>query len=89
MSWSAGSWCFGWHHPARSAARDMGLVLCRPFGYEAICTYRSYTVLAEMLANDGFDVIRFDYQGTGDSAGSDTDPDRVPACAPPHRRWPN
>lgn len=76
---AAGSWCFGWHHPARSAARDMGVVLCRPFGYEAICTYRSYTVLAEMLADDGFDVIRFDYQGTGDSAGSDTDPDRVPA----------
>jgi pimeloyl-ACP methyl ester carboxylesterase len=76
---AAGSWCFGWFHAARGPARGVGVVLCRPFGYEAMCTYRTYTVLAETLASDGFDVVRFDYHGTGDSAGSDTDPDRVPA----------
>ncbi|MEO8653331.1 MAG: alpha/beta fold hydrolase [Ramlibacter sp.] len=76
---SAGGWCFGWFHPARCVPRGTGVVLCRPFGYEAICSYRTYTVLAETLANGGFDVIRFDYHGTGDSAGADTDADRVPA----------
>jgi pimeloyl-ACP methyl ester carboxylesterase len=76
---AAGGWCFGWHHPARGARRGVGVVLCRPFGYEAICAYRTYTMLAEGLAQDGFDVLRFDYQGTGDSSGNDTDPDRVQA----------
>lgn len=76
---AAGGWCFGWHHRAAAARRDVGVVLCRPFGYEAICAHRTYTMLAEGFAHDGFDVLRFDYQGTGDSSGSDTDPDRVAA----------
>jgi pimeloyl-ACP methyl ester carboxylesterase len=76
---AAHGWCFGWHHPATGARRGVGVVLCRPFGYEAICAYRTYTMLAEGLAQDGFDVLRFDYQGTGDSSGGDTDPDRVEA----------
>jgi pimeloyl-ACP methyl ester carboxylesterase len=76
---AAGGWCFGWHNPASGARRGVGIVLCRPFGYEAICAYRTYTLLAEGLAQDGFDVLRFDYQGTGDSTGNDTDPDRVQA----------
>jgi pimeloyl-ACP methyl ester carboxylesterase len=76
---AAGGWCFGWHHPATGTRRGVGVVLCRPFGYEAICAYRTYTMLAEGLAQDGFDVLRFDYQGTGDSSGGDTDPDRVDA----------
>ncbi|MGH8821509.1 MAG: alpha/beta fold hydrolase [Rhodoferax sp.] len=48
-------------------------------GYEANCTYEAYTQLAENLANAGFDVLRFDYHGTGDSAGSDADAHRVRA----------
>jgi pimeloyl-ACP methyl ester carboxylesterase len=77
---AAGGWCFGWYHPAAAGTRrGVGVVLCRPFGYEAICAYRSFTLLAEGLAQDGFDVLRFDYQGTGDSSGGDSDPDRVAA----------
>jgi alpha-beta hydrolase superfamily lysophospholipase len=76
---AAGSWCFGWHHPAVGAARGVGVVLCRPFGYESVCAHRTYTLLAQGLAQEGFDVLRFDYQGTGDSAGGDTDPARVAA----------
>ena len=71
--------CFGWFHAARAPARAMGVVLCRPMGYEALCSYRSYTRLAQILAEAGFEVLRFDYHGTGDSDGGDTDPDRVPA----------
>jgi alpha-beta hydrolase superfamily lysophospholipase len=76
---AAGSWCFGWLHRAAGPARRSGVVLCRPLGYEALCTYQTYAALAETLARAGFDVLRFDYQGTGDSAGADADPDRVAA----------
>ena len=72
-------WCFGWFHPAKNFQRGVGVILCRPLGYETNCTYRTYTQLAENLSNAGFDVLRFDYQGTGDSPGNDTDPDRVKA----------
>jgi alpha-beta hydrolase superfamily lysophospholipase len=71
--------CFGWFHPAGSPKRGVGVVLCRPIGYESICAYGAYTQLAEALARIGFDVLRFDYHGTGDSAGDDTDPERVDA----------
>jgi pimeloyl-ACP methyl ester carboxylesterase len=76
---AAGSWCFGWLHRGLPPVRRIGILLCRPLGYEAMCTYQTYAVLAETLARAGFDVLRFDYQGTGDSAGSDADPDRVAA----------
>lgn len=71
--------CFGWFHAARRPARGAGVVLCRPMGYEALCSYRTYTQLAQTLADAGFEVLRFDYHGTGDSAGGDADPDRVAA----------
>jgi pimeloyl-ACP methyl ester carboxylesterase len=72
-------WCFGWFHAARGRRRRAGVVLCRPMGYEALCSYRLYTRLASVLANAGFDVLRFDYHGTGDSAGDDADDARVQA----------
>lgn len=71
--------CFGWYHAPAHPARATGVVLCRPVGYEGTCAYETYTQLGERLAADGFAVIRFDYHGTGDSIGSDADPDRVAA----------
>jgi alpha-beta hydrolase superfamily lysophospholipase len=71
--------CLGWFHAARGAPRRVAVVLCRPLGYEALCTYRTYTQLAQTLAAAGFDVLRFDYHGSGDSAGGDTDGQRVDA----------
>lgn len=71
--------CLGWFHAASQSARAVGIVLCRPLGYEVLCTYGAYSQLATTLAAAGFHVIRFDYHGTGDSAGDDADPDRVGA----------
>jgi pimeloyl-ACP methyl ester carboxylesterase len=71
--------CFGWFHPAGAPRRGIGIVLCRPLGYEASCSYTAFVHLAQKLAAAGFDVFRFDYHGTGDSAGSDSDPGRVNA----------
>jgi alpha-beta hydrolase superfamily lysophospholipase len=70
---------FGWLHPATEPAGDVGVVLCNPFGFEAMATHRSYRHFAEAFARAGFPALRFDYDGTGDSAGSDRDPGRVRA----------
>src|SRR5205085_281281 len=43
------------------------------------CSYATYRVLAERLAARGAAVLRLDYDGTHDSAGHYTDPDRVAA----------
>ena len=75
----ADTWCFGWFHAARLPARGVGVVLCRPMGQEVHTTYDTYTQLAGMLSQAGFAVLRFDYQGTGDSSGKDRDPGRVRA----------
>jgi alpha-beta hydrolase superfamily lysophospholipase len=71
---------FGMYHPGRdTSTRRLAIALCPPFGYEAMCAYRPYVRLAEMLAAQGFPVLRFDYHGTGSSAGDDLDPDRLGA----------
>ena len=67
-------------HPGDgTATRTCGVVLCNPVGWEALACHQSYRVLAERLAAVGFPVLRFDYDGTGDSAGSDADPGRLRA----------
>jgi len=69
---------FGWYHAtAAGAQRSLSVVLCKPIGYESMCVHSSYRYLAEQLAGAGCPVVRFDYDGTGDSFGSDEDPDRV------------
>lgn len=55
--------------PASDCARDMGVVLCYPFGADYAAAFRSFRILAIRLARSGFHVLRFDYLGTGDSSG--------------------
>lgn len=57
----------------RLKARSASVLLCNPFGEEAVRAHRSYRVLATQLAQLGFDVLRFDYSGTGDSMGDAVD----------------
>lgn len=59
--------------PARPASG--GVVLCNAFGQEAVRSHRLMRVLGEQLARRGHDVLRFDYFGTGDAMGDDTDAD--------------
>jgi pimeloyl-ACP methyl ester carboxylesterase len=70
---------FGLCHLPAGVAKGMGVVLCNPLGYEAMSVHRTYRHLAERLAAHGFPTLRFDYDGTGDSAGASTEPDRVRA----------
>ncbi len=46
-------------------------------GLEGVCARRTFAILADELAAAGILTLRFDYDGTGDSVGSDEDPDRV------------
>ncbi len=47
------------------------VLLCNPFGQEAIRAHRLYRVMADRLVAAGYHVLRFDYYGSGDSAGDD------------------
>jgi exosortase A-associated hydrolase 2 len=60
---------FGVYHPARGRARRRAVVLCHPWGAEYIRAHRAMRHFSRLLADAGFDVLRFDYFGTGDSAG--------------------
>ena len=46
-------------------------------GEEGRSAHRTFRRLAESLAEQGIVALRFDYDGTGDSAGLQDDPDRV------------
>ncbi len=70
---------FGWAHPPASGVCRTGVVLCPPFGLERTSAHYAYRMLAEHLAARGLFALRFDYDGTGDSAGSDRDHCRVEA----------
>lgn len=65
---------FGLYHPAQGGADGgLALLICPPFGHEAIRSHRLFRALADRLAQAGAAVLRFDYFGTGDAPGDDTD----------------
>lgn len=65
---------YGVHHPRvgpPTSARhgNAGVVLCYPAVQEYNVSHAAFRKLASTLARAGFHVLRFDYFGTGDSAG--------------------
>ncbi|MEA2858227.1 MAG: hypothetical protein QOC72_266, partial [Methylobacteriaceae bacterium] len=68
--------CAGWLHPA---AGKHGVLLCGALNHEILPFYQSWHALAAMLADAGLPVLRFDYQGTGNSLGDDHELGRVEA----------
>lgn len=73
----------GFYHAPNGASmrptRPTAVVLCNPLGYEAMSVHCTYRHFAERLAARGFPALRFDYDGTGDSAGQSNDPGRMRA----------
>jgi pimeloyl-ACP methyl ester carboxylesterase len=63
----------GVFHPAGSARIDREVLVCQPIGQEYMRSHRACTQLSCRLARRGMPVLRFDYFGTGDSAGSHTE----------------
>ena len=58
---------------------DVGVVIVPPLGYEYWSSHRTLRTLAERLAQNGCLALRFDFDGTGDSAGDQWDPARLEA----------
>jgi dienelactone hydrolase len=69
---------FGWlHRPASDRKPAWGVVICKAFGYEALCGHRNVREFAETTAGLGMPALRFDYLGTGDSADIDPNADQI------------
>jgi pimeloyl-ACP methyl ester carboxylesterase len=67
---------FGIYSAARSAGAlqgGRGVVICNPWGPEYLYAHRSLRYLANALCANGIHALRFDYFGTGDSAGDATE----------------
>jgi pimeloyl-ACP methyl ester carboxylesterase len=67
------------HSPAGRERHPLGVLVCPPFGWDELCTYRSLRVWADLCARAGYPALRFDFPGTGDSGGSARDPARLEA----------
>jgi len=75
---SAAHGLFAWlHRPAVQAAPGLGLVICKPFGNDALCAHRSMRAFAEAAVELGVPALRFDYRGTGDSDDIDPEADQI------------
>lgn len=70
----------GWLHVPDDGTVRGGVVICPPLGLEYVTSHRALRTVAELLAVRGFAALRFDYDGTGDSAGDPDDPGRVAAA---------
>lgn len=61
------------HAAHGDTVRDTGVVLCYPAPQEYRMVHWAYCRLAERLSAHGYNVLRFDYFATGDSAGHSAD----------------
>ena len=59
-----------YHPPAKPTRLRHAVLLCYPGVQEYSASHWAFRRLAGMLARDGHHVLRFDYFGTGDSAGA-------------------
>ncbi len=60
------------HRPADGRSRAT-VVICPPLAREYDCSRASLRLLAEELVEEGFAAVRFDYYGTCDSDGLESD----------------
>ncbi|MGN6198930.1 hypothetical protein [Humibacter sp.] len=68
---------FGWFTVPTDGRVRGAVILCQPMGEEGDKTYRTFRRLSQRLARAGLLAFRFDYDGTGDSAGGFDDPRRA------------
>jgi len=58
------------HHPGGTGSNNVGVLICAPIGQEYIRSHWIMRQVVNQLCNSGYSVLRFDYTGCGDSAGS-------------------
>jgi alpha-beta hydrolase superfamily lysophospholipase len=76
---SPGERFMAFFHDVPGPAERSAVLICPPFGWEDICSYRSRRDWAEELARAGHPALRIDPPGSGDSAGGPGDPGRLQA----------
>ena len=64
---------FGCYHAAQGAPPTVGVLLCNPMGHEYMACYRTVRQTAVRLAQAGAPALRFDFYGSGDSAGESSE----------------
>ena len=60
---------FGQFHPGRAPQAKGSILICPPLFHELFGAHYTLRCLGAQLAANGYDVLRFDYFGTGDSRG--------------------
>jgi len=68
---------FGMFHVPESGFARAGVVVCPPFGRDLLHANYTLRCLGDEMTARGVCTLRFDYDGTGDSAGTGNDPQRV------------
>jgi pimeloyl-ACP methyl ester carboxylesterase len=68
---------FGMFQVPESGLARAGVVVCPPFGRDLLHAHYTLRCLGDEMAARGVCTLRFDYDGTGDSAGTGNDPQRV------------
>jgi len=65
---------YGVYHPPKGTAGEkVGVVLCYPIHVEYMRAHRAFRQLTSLLTRRGMHVLRFDYHGTGDSGGDESE----------------
>jgi pimeloyl-ACP methyl ester carboxylesterase len=65
---------YGVHHePGARQSRQTAILVCYPFGREYMRCHRALVRFCDRLAAAGYHSLRFDYFGTGDSAGDNSE----------------
>ena len=73
---STASQLYGAYHPPPiTKDKLIGVLICSPAGHEYLRSHWALRQLAVRLSGEGYHVLRFDYFGTGDSAGSTAEGD--------------
>lgn len=72
---------FAFFHASAAESASTAVLLCSPWGWDDVASYRARRTWAEQLAASGHPALRFDFPGSGDSGGTAYDPDRVKASA--------
>ncbi len=70
---------FSLFHDTTGRTGKTAVLLCPPFGWDDMCSYRARHDWACQLAGNGHPTLRIDLPGSGDSAGGPRDPGRVAA----------
>ena len=70
---SQGRPLLAWLHEPAEARPERGVVFCPAVGCDQVHAYRSVRRSCDALAEAGLAALRFDYLGTGDSAGDETE----------------